>query len=74
MKYLSRKFIIAILVIVLCAVAFIVGNETVKFISVLTGGVVAISYMFADSLAEMYKDDDEIIEHKIIGFKEDENE
>ena len=78
-KYLSRKFIVAILTIMLCVGAFIFSNNgTVMFLSMIVGGVVALSYIFAETIVDISETDmmeDCYEEHKTIGFcKEDENE
>ena len=77
-KYLSRKFIIAILTILLCVGAFIFSNNgTVMFLSMIVGGVVALSYIFAETIVDIFETDlmEDCYEEKhIIGFKEDEND
>lgn len=79
MKYLSRKFIVAVLTIILCTGAFVFShNGTVMFLSMIVGGVVALSYIFAETIVDISETDmmeDCYEEHKTIGFcKEDEDE
>lgn len=77
-KYLSRKFLIAVLTIMLCVGAFFFShNGTVMFLSMIVGGVVTISYIFAEMIIDISETDmmEDCYEEKhIIGFKEDENE
>ena len=72
-KFLSRKFLVAVFTIALCVAAYIFGDTTVKLISVVAGGIVAICYILAETMTDVYKDE-EIIEHRIIGFKEENDE
>lgn len=77
-KYLSRKFLIALLMIILCAVAFlVVDNGSAKALCLIVGGVVAICYIFAEMITDISETDmmDDFYEPKTtIGFKEDSNE